>query len=86
MMYFDSNIFIYSLIYEETVRDVKKADTHLIHLALGETAGCTCTLTWDEVFYVILRAVGIDEAVEAGRFLLAFQNLAKQKKGFYLSF
>jgi len=32
-------------------------------------------LTWDEVFYIILRVVGIDEAIKSGEFLLAFPNL-----------
>ncbi len=75
MIYFDSNVFIYALIYEETVRDVRKADNHLIRLLRGKIMGCTCTLTWDEVFYVVFRAVGINEAVESGKVLLAFPNL-----------
>jgi predicted nucleic acid-binding protein len=40
-----------------------------------EITGCTSTLTWDEVFYILLRSIGANEAVEAGRFLLSFPTL-----------
>lgn len=75
MIHFDSNIFIYALIYEENTKRVKKADYYLTHLVKGEITGCTCTLTWDEVFYIILRVAGIDEAIKSGDFLLNFPNL-----------
>jgi len=40
MIYFDSNTFIYELIYE-TVKDVKKADNYLIQFVRGEIMGYT---------------------------------------------
>ena len=72
MIYFDSNIFIYALIYEENTKKVKKADYYLTQLVKGEIAGCTSTLTWDEVFYIIQRVAGIDKAIKSGDFLLNF--------------
>lgn len=75
MIYFDSNIFIYVLIYEENTKKVKKADYYLTQLVKGEITGYTCTLTWDEVFYIILRVAGIDKAIKSGDFLLNFPNL-----------
>jgi len=36
MIYFDSNIFIYALIYEENSKKVKKADYYLTKLVKGD--------------------------------------------------
>lgn len=76
MMYLDSNVFIYPLIYESDLEEsVKKAGYYLDLLITGKIVGYTCTLTWDEVFYIVKRSIGIEEAGQAGKVLLAFPNL-----------
>lgn len=75
MIYVDSNVFIYALIYKADLEDVEKANYYLNHVAKGEIAGCTCTLTWDEVFYIVRRSIGFEEAVQAGKHLLVFPNI-----------
>ena len=75
MIYLDSNVFIYSLIYEDTLGVVQKAEYYLKQVVTGEIAGCTCTLTWDEVFYNVLKSTGLNEAIRAGKSLLSFPNL-----------
>jgi len=74
-MYFDANVFIYTLIYDQHVEDFKKSEYYLSCLAKGEIVGCTSTLTWDEVFYIIRKNSGIEEAVEASKCLLTLPNL-----------
>jgi len=76
MIYLDSNVFIYSLIYESGLNEsVKKADYYLDLLIKGKIVGYTCALTWDEVFYIVKRTNGFEEAGRAGKFLLTFPNL-----------
>jgi len=75
MTYFDANIFIYPLIYEETLEDAVIASHYLEQLAKGQITGYTCTLTWDEIFYIILQKSGYTEAVTAGEAFLDFPNL-----------
>lgn len=76
MMYLDSNVFIYPLIYESDLEEsIKRADYYLNLLVTGKIVGYTCTLTWDEVFYIVKRTNGSEEAGRAGTFLLTFPNL-----------
>lgn len=74
-LYFDANVFIYTLIYDQHVEDFKKSEYYLSCLAEGEIVGCTSTLTWDEVFYIIRKTNGFEEAVEASKYLLTLPNL-----------
>jgi len=74
-MYFDSNVFIYALIYDYQLEDFKKSDYYLGCLKRGEIVGYTSTLTWDEVFYTIKKTNGFDKAIEASEVFLNLPNL-----------
>ncbi len=75
MFYVDANVFILPQIYEESIDEVRKAKEYLIKLANGEIEGCTSTLTWDEIVYIIGKLVGKNESQVAGRKFLSFPNL-----------
>lgn len=75
MTYFDANVFIYPLIYEETLADAAIASGYLEQLVRGQIIGYTCTLTWDEIFYIVLQKSGHTQAVTAGEAFLNFPNL-----------
>ena len=76
MMYLDANVFIYPLIYDPNLNaDAKKADYYLDLLVTGKKVGYTCTLTWDEVFYIIKKTFGIIKAEQAGKVLFTLPNL-----------
>jgi hypothetical protein len=76
MIYLDSNVFIYPLIYNSNLEEnAKKADYYLDLLVTRKIVGYTCTLTWDEVFYIVKRKIGTIEAGQACKTILAFPNL-----------
>jgi len=75
MYYFDANVFILPQIYDESIKEVKKAKEYLIKLANGEIEGCTSILTWDEIVYAIRKYAGKDESLIAGRKFPSFPNL-----------
>lgn len=75
MMYFDSNIFVYALIYDHQLEDFKKADYYLQRIVKAEIIGYTSTLTWDEVFYVIKKNNDLDKAIQASNVFLKLPNL-----------
>ena len=50
LLYIDSNVFIYPVIYDETaVVEAKKSRDFLLKIALGEVEAYTSSITWDEV-------------------------------------
>ena len=76
MVYVDSNVFIYPVIYDETKVDkARKAKAILERIANGRLEAYSATLTWDEVTWVTLKVLGEVDAVEQGRKFLAFPNL-----------
>ena len=82
MIYLDANIFLYPLVYGEEKEEVKKSVFYLNKLIKGEIEGCTCVLTWDEIYYIILKVSGITEAIDAGEKFLSFPNLQFLKVDF----
>ena len=84
MIYVDANVFVYSLIYEYTIEESKKADYYLTQIINGNIGGCTSTLSWDEIFYVVKRSIGINEAIEAGKKILEFPKLKFIDVSFYI--
>lgn len=72
--YVDSNIFISSLIYENS-RKAIDAKRILGMVEGGEIAACTSTLTWDEVVWVTRRTLGKADSIQAGEKLTLFPNL-----------
>lgn len=76
MIYLDANIFIYPVIYEESVeKKVLNAKNILIKVAEGTLEGATASLTWDELTWVIRKTLGTKIAIEEGRKFLKFPNL-----------
>jgi len=75
MIYLDSNIFIYSLLYDRAVPDANKARKILSDVSNGTLKAATCCLTWDEIVHVIKKNAGSNAAVFAGKYFLEFPNL-----------
>ncbi len=76
MLYIDSNVFIYPVIYQtETQYKAKKAKEILFKIESGELSACTSTLTWDEVVWVVSRVLSRNDGIRQGRKLLGFPNL-----------
>lgn len=75
MVYLDSNVFLYPVIYEEQNPRARKAREILLQVAKREKEGFTAALTWDEVVWVTRRLLGEKDAIEQGRKLLTFPNL-----------
>jgi uncharacterized protein len=76
MHYIDANIFIYPILYaEDQEPKVKQAKKILLSIENGELIAYTSTLTWDEVVWIVRKAMGRDQAVSQGQKLLGFSNL-----------
>jgi len=76
LIYVDSNVFIYPVIYEEpTVTEAKKSKDFLLRIALGEIEAYTSSITWDEVTWTIRKLFGIDSSINEGKKFLSFPNL-----------
>ena len=76
MAYIDSNVFIYPILYAEEIEPkVKKATEVLQSIEKAELPAYTSTLTWDEVVWVISKAMGRSEGINQGQKLLGFLNL-----------
>lgn len=76
LLYVDSNVFLYPIIYdEEAVVEVKKSKGFLVKMALGKVEAYTSSLTWDEVTWVIRKLFGIEVSIHEGKKFLGFPNL-----------
>jgi predicted nucleic acid-binding protein len=76
MLYVDSNVFIYPVLYAvEAEPKAKKAKQVLLSIEKGELPAYTSTLTWDEVIWVISKTLGKSEGISQGQKLLGFPNL-----------
>ena len=76
MLYIDSNISIYPIIYDETaVKESRKSKEFLLKIALGKIEAYTSSITWDEVVWVVWKLFGIDVSLNQGRKFLTFPNL-----------
>jgi len=76
LLYVDSNVFLYSVIYdEEAVVEAKKSKDFLLNIALAKVEAYTSSVTWDEVVWVIRKFFGIENSVEEGKRFLGFPNL-----------
>lgn len=80
LVYLDSNVFLYPLLYTVEVESkVVKATEILSKVVRGEIAAITSALTWDEVVWVIWKLAGYEHALKAGVMLLEFPNLKMVK-------
>ncbi|RLE87924.1 MAG: hypothetical protein DRJ49_05745 [Thermoprotei archaeon] len=75
MVYLDANVFIYPLIYDTSLAQATAAIRVLRCVADGSLPAVTSYLTWDEVVRVVLKLLGLRDAVSAGYKLLAFPKL-----------
>lgn len=76
MLYIDSNVFIYPVIYQTDPQPkAKRAKEILLSIEKGEQSACTSTLTWDEVVWVVTKVMGRNDGITQGRKLLGFPNL-----------
>lgn len=75
MVYVDTNVFVYPLIYGEEIRKVKIAKKILLQISKGEVDACTSSLTWDEFVWVLKKFKGMNVAKSEGRKFLQFPNL-----------
>ncbi|MEM3479804.1 MAG: type II toxin-antitoxin system VapC family toxin [Candidatus Bathyarchaeia archaeon] len=76
LYYVDSNVFIYSVIYDEVfVPEARKCREFLLKIALGEIEAHTSLITWDEVTWIVKKIMGEELSVEYGRKFLRFPNL-----------
>jgi predicted nucleic acid-binding protein len=76
MPYIDANVFIFPILYEEEQEPkVKHAKQILQSIEKGELSAYTSTLTWDEVVWIVRKAMGRAEAISQGQKLLGFLNL-----------
>ena len=73
MKYIDSNIFLYPLLYEDSLST--KCKKILFGIVNGDFEGCTSVLTWDEVVYTLKKKRGLKIANEEGEKFLKFPNL-----------
>jgi len=76
LLYVDSNVFWYPVIYDEkAVVEAKKSKAFLLSIALAKVEAYTSSVTWDEVVWVVRRLFGIENSVDAGKKFLGFPNL-----------
>lgn len=73
-VYVDSNVFIGPVIYADGGL-ASDASGVLKLIEGGEVTAYTSALTWDEVVWVVRKAMGRADSVEAGKKLLGFPNL-----------
>ncbi len=71
--YFDANIFLNVILYEDNKS--KKCKELLYDLINGKIIGFTSVLTWDEVVYVIEKNLGKEIAIKEGEKFLRMPNL-----------
>jgi len=76
LLYVDSNVFLYPVIYEpETVEEARESKDFLLKISEGSVEACTATITWDEVVWVVRKISGSKPSIELGRRFLEFPNL-----------
>lgn len=75
MYYLDANVFIFPQIYDLKIESAAKSKEYLTALAEEEIEGCTSTLTWDEIVYIVRKLSGVKESLAAGEKFLTFPNL-----------
>ena len=75
MLYIDSNIFIYPVIYSLKDERARRSKELLLKIASGEQAACTSLLTWDEVVWIVRKLAGVETSLKQGSLLLNFPHL-----------
>lgn len=73
MIYLDANIFIHSLIGDDSKS--KACSDILTKLISGDIFAGTSVLTWDEFFYALKREIGKEKTLEESKSFLSMPNL-----------
>jgi predicted nucleic acid-binding protein len=76
LLYIDSNIFVYPVIYDpDAISEARKSKDFLLTIALGKAEACTATITWDEVAWVVRKVFSFELSAEESKKFLSFPNL-----------
>ena len=76
MLYVDSNVFVYPVIYNpEVIGEAKKSKDFLLKIASGKVEAYTATVTWDEVAWVLRKVFGFEFSADESKKFLSFPNL-----------
>jgi len=76
LLYVDSDVFLYPVIYDETaVVEAKESKDLLLKIALGKIEAYTSSITWDEITWVVRKLFGTDLSLNEGKRFLSFPNL-----------
>ncbi|MCP8308551.1 MAG: type II toxin-antitoxin system VapC family toxin [archaeon] len=76
MVYLDSNIFLYTILYDSKLNPkAKKAVSILSSVEEGRIKGTSSLLTWDEVVWVAWKLVGYEYALKASASILRMPNM-----------
>lgn len=73
MIYLDSNIFVYPILYKD--RKAKKCEKILLDIANGNLKACTSFLSWDELVWIVSKYLGKKVGTKKGEEFLRFPNL-----------
>ncbi|MCC6043247.1 MAG: hypothetical protein LM598_06480 [Candidatus Verstraetearchaeota archaeon] len=64
MLYVDSNVFIYPVIYDEAaVMEAKSCKSFLLKIAFKEVDAYTSLITWDEVAWAVRKVLGVEASL-----------------------
>jgi len=76
LLYIDSSVFLYPIIYEVgAVEEAKRSKDLLLRIAFGDVEAYTSIITWDEVVWVVRKIFGLEPSIEQGKLFLSFPNL-----------
>jgi len=76
LLYVDSNVFVYPVIYNpEVIGEAKKSKDFLLKIASGKVEAYTATVTWDEVAWVVRKVFGFEFSADESKKFLSFPNL-----------
>jgi predicted nucleic acid-binding protein len=73
VLYLDANVFIYPVLHRGPKSDAAAA--LLRQVQAGDEAAATCTLTLDEIVWVVAKHAGREAALEAARLVLDLPHL-----------
>jgi len=76
MVYLDSNVFLYAILYDESSNPKsRRAADILREVEDGKVRGFSSLLTWDEVVWVVWKLSGYEYALKAGASMLRIPNM-----------
>ncbi len=76
LLYVDSNVFLYPVLYEsEAIGEAKASKDFLLKISQGIVEAYTSIITWDEIVWVIRKVFGLSVSVEQGKKFLEFPGL-----------